>query len=396
MALEHDPDSPAPLRVISQLMGDYIARLGAQWIEGEIAQLTRQGVCFLTLRDLDAKISMSVTCRRIVLDRSSIPITEGAGVVVHARPDFYPTNGTRPQRARLAGDAPASSSVVSCSPPRASSTPPAAAAAVPPPAASPDHGQGLRRRARRPRTPVRWPGGVRGRVRPHAGELLCRSGDHGPARARRRRGGRCYRDRPRGRFRRGPAAVLGRGPGARGRGCRSAGGERDRYLHVPRSTTSPTSARRRRPMPPRGSSRPSRCTPYQLRRRRRKCGRPAPAPRAASARCDPEQAGGRPPHHTPRRADGPGRPSSWGGLAGPSGTVSTSRTTPPLPRRSRHRCGRSNAATRRAAAACPSRRSPAVPGSEVALRVAHRATSESGDSWAIDVTTVPSAVCATA
>ncbi|TNC48084.1 exodeoxyribonuclease VII large subunit [Mumia zhuanghuii] len=101
MALETTPDSPAPLRVISQLMGDYIARLGAQWIEGEIAQLTlRQGVCFLTLRDLDAKISMSVTCRRIVLDRSSIPITEGARVVVHARPDFYPTNGTLSLNAR--------------------------------------------------------------------------------------------------------------------------------------------------------------------------------------------------------------------------------------------------------------------------------------------------------
>ncbi|MBW9206847.1 exodeoxyribonuclease VII large subunit [Mumia sp. zg.B53] len=101
MALETSPDSPAPLRVISQLMGDYIARLGAQWIEGEVAQLTRrQGVCFLTLRDLDAKISMSVTCRRVVLDRSSTPITEGARVVVHARPDFYPTNGSLSLNAR--------------------------------------------------------------------------------------------------------------------------------------------------------------------------------------------------------------------------------------------------------------------------------------------------------
>ncbi|MFD1825961.1 exodeoxyribonuclease VII large subunit [Mumia zhuanghuii] len=101
MALETTPDSPAPLRVISQLMGDYIARLGAQWIEGEIAQLTRrQGVCFLTLRDLDAKISMSVTCRRIVLDRSATPITEGARVVVHAKPDFYPANGTLSLNAR--------------------------------------------------------------------------------------------------------------------------------------------------------------------------------------------------------------------------------------------------------------------------------------------------------
>ncbi|KAA1422706.1 exodeoxyribonuclease VII large subunit [Mumia zhuanghuii] len=101
MALETSPDSPAPLRVISSLMSDYIARLGAQWIEGEIAQLTRrQGVCFLTLRDLDAKISMSVTCHRSVLDRSPTPITEGARVVIHAKPDFYPANGSLSLNAR--------------------------------------------------------------------------------------------------------------------------------------------------------------------------------------------------------------------------------------------------------------------------------------------------------
>lgn len=57
MALETSAEKPAPLRQISQLIEGYIGRLGAVWVEAEIAQLTRrQGVCFLTLRDLTAKL----------------------------------------------------------------------------------------------------------------------------------------------------------------------------------------------------------------------------------------------------------------------------------------------------------------------------------------------------
>lgn len=94
MALETSPESPAPLRQISQLIGDYIGRLGAVWVEGEIAQLNRRrGMSFLTLRDLQANISISVNCHISVLDASTVPVTEGARVVVHARPDFYAPSG---------------------------------------------------------------------------------------------------------------------------------------------------------------------------------------------------------------------------------------------------------------------------------------------------------------
>jgi exodeoxyribonuclease VII large subunit len=95
MALETSADKPAPLRQISQLMGGYIGRLGAVWVEAEIAQLTRrQGVCFLTLRDLLAKISIEATCQAAVLDASPSPITEGSRVVVNAKPSFYAPRGT--------------------------------------------------------------------------------------------------------------------------------------------------------------------------------------------------------------------------------------------------------------------------------------------------------------
>jgi exodeoxyribonuclease VII large subunit len=95
MALETSPEKPAPLRQISQLIEGYVGRLGAIWVEGEIAQLNRrQGVCFLTLRDLRASMSISVTCRSAVLDASPFPVTEGSRVVVHAKPTFYAPSGS--------------------------------------------------------------------------------------------------------------------------------------------------------------------------------------------------------------------------------------------------------------------------------------------------------------
>lgn len=94
MPLQTSPEAPAPLRQISQLVGGYIGRLGAVWVEGEIAQLNRRpGICFLTVRDLEAKFSMNVKCHRSVLDASPIPIAEGARVILHAKPTFYEPNG---------------------------------------------------------------------------------------------------------------------------------------------------------------------------------------------------------------------------------------------------------------------------------------------------------------
>ncbi|MET0931555.1 MAG: exodeoxyribonuclease VII large subunit, partial [Aeromicrobium sp.] len=65
------------------------------WVEAEIASLTRrQGICFLTLRDLVARISIEATCHASVLDASPHPVTEGPRVVVHAKPTFYAPRGS--------------------------------------------------------------------------------------------------------------------------------------------------------------------------------------------------------------------------------------------------------------------------------------------------------------
>jgi exodeoxyribonuclease VII large subunit len=97
--LETSPESPAPVRVVAQKIGIWIARLGEVWVDGQIAQLTRRpGVVtqFLTLRDPDANISLTVTCARGVLGDE---IREGSRVVLRARPDFYLERGTLSLRA---------------------------------------------------------------------------------------------------------------------------------------------------------------------------------------------------------------------------------------------------------------------------------------------------------
>src|SRR3954469_3229720 len=80
-------------------IGEWISRLGEVWIEGQIAQLTRRpGVStqFLTLRDPDANISLTVTLPRSILPDE---VAEGSRVVLRARPDFYLERGTLSLRA---------------------------------------------------------------------------------------------------------------------------------------------------------------------------------------------------------------------------------------------------------------------------------------------------------
>jgi exodeoxyribonuclease VII large subunit len=97
MPLQTSPERPAPVRTISALLGDWIGRLGAVWVEGQVTQVTaRPGAptVFLVLRDTDAELSLPVTCHRRVLEALAIPLADGARVVVHGRPEFYPARGS--------------------------------------------------------------------------------------------------------------------------------------------------------------------------------------------------------------------------------------------------------------------------------------------------------------
>jgi exodeoxyribonuclease VII large subunit len=97
MALDTSLESPAPVRQIAQAISGWVDRLGAVWVEGQVAQVNRrQGMStvFMVLRDPVADISISVTCSRTLYDSLNPPVVEGAGVIIHAKPSFYATRGT--------------------------------------------------------------------------------------------------------------------------------------------------------------------------------------------------------------------------------------------------------------------------------------------------------------
>jgi len=97
VSLQTSPESPAPVRTIANAISGWIDRLGAVWVEGQIAQLSRrQGMntVFITLRDKVADISVPVTCSRQVFDSLNPPVVEGASVVVFAKPSYYANRGT--------------------------------------------------------------------------------------------------------------------------------------------------------------------------------------------------------------------------------------------------------------------------------------------------------------
>jgi exodeoxyribonuclease VII large subunit len=96
------PESPWPVRTVARKVADWIGRLGEVWVEGQVAQLSRRGgaaTVFLTLRDPAADLSVPVTCHRDVAERPGLELTEGARVIVRARPDYYVARGSFSLRA---------------------------------------------------------------------------------------------------------------------------------------------------------------------------------------------------------------------------------------------------------------------------------------------------------
>ncbi|MFB7867136.1 exodeoxyribonuclease VII large subunit [Streptomyces sp. NPDC056069] len=102
MGLNTSAEAPLPVGEISRLIGGWIDRLGTVWVEGQITQLSRRpgaGVVFLTLRDPSYDISINVTCYRQVFDAVADVVSEGARVVVHAKPEWYAPRGQLSLRA---------------------------------------------------------------------------------------------------------------------------------------------------------------------------------------------------------------------------------------------------------------------------------------------------------
>jgi exodeoxyribonuclease VII large subunit len=102
MALNTSPEAPIPVSKVSQLIGEWIHRLGAVWVEGQITQLNRRSRTswvYLTLRDPSHEISLDVVCPPDVFGQVEDVVAQGARVVVLARPSWYAPRGKLSLRA---------------------------------------------------------------------------------------------------------------------------------------------------------------------------------------------------------------------------------------------------------------------------------------------------------
>ena len=91
------PENPYPVRAVSIRVAGWIDKLGAVWVEGQIAQLTMRpgsNTAFLVLRDPAADMSLTATCSRALGANAPVKLTEGTQVIVYGKPNFFTGWGT--------------------------------------------------------------------------------------------------------------------------------------------------------------------------------------------------------------------------------------------------------------------------------------------------------------
>jgi len=94
-AAETSAERPWPVRVLSLKIADYVDRMSALWVEGQVVQINRRAsTAYLVLRDPDVDMSLSVSISVHALAAMGAPLAEGARVVLQAKPSFWTKRGT--------------------------------------------------------------------------------------------------------------------------------------------------------------------------------------------------------------------------------------------------------------------------------------------------------------
>jgi len=91
------PEQPWPVRTVARKIAEWVDRLGAVWVEGQLAQVTARagtGTAFLVLRDPAADVSLQLTAPIGLVREGGPAVTEGNRVVVHGKPSFFLGRGT--------------------------------------------------------------------------------------------------------------------------------------------------------------------------------------------------------------------------------------------------------------------------------------------------------------
>ncbi|WP_068400846.1 exodeoxyribonuclease VII large subunit [Kribbia dieselivorans] len=97
MAADTTAEHPWPVRLLSKKIADYVDRMSVVWVEGQMVQLNRRPgakTAYLTLRDPDVDMSLSVSIRVTALDAMGPALKAGSRVVVQAKPTFWVGRGS--------------------------------------------------------------------------------------------------------------------------------------------------------------------------------------------------------------------------------------------------------------------------------------------------------------
>ncbi|MGL4173218.1 MAG: exodeoxyribonuclease VII large subunit [Actinomycetota bacterium] len=103
-AAQTSPEQPWPVRLLSTKMSTHIERMPSVWVEGQIVQIRRRpgaSTVYFTLRDAAVDFSLPVNAPTRLFDALNGGVSDGAQVVVHARPTFWAQRGSL----QLAADA---------------------------------------------------------------------------------------------------------------------------------------------------------------------------------------------------------------------------------------------------------------------------------------------------
>jgi exodeoxyribonuclease VII large subunit len=96
-AADTSAEQPWPVRLLSMKIGEYVEKMSVLWVEGQVVQLTRRPgsrTAYLTLRDPDVDMSLSVAIQTNALDAMATPLAQGARVVLQAKPVFWTQRGS--------------------------------------------------------------------------------------------------------------------------------------------------------------------------------------------------------------------------------------------------------------------------------------------------------------
>ncbi len=88
------PESALPVHQMSTMVGDWIARLGTVWVEGQLAEISiRPGMSFLKLRDTDRDATVSIHATGNLLTAVQPPLEQGARVVAEVKAEWWSKRG---------------------------------------------------------------------------------------------------------------------------------------------------------------------------------------------------------------------------------------------------------------------------------------------------------------